>query len=124
MEIGAQEQRPWTPPDVLRDLEAAGCADAVLELIEDFRTDTAQRLQRLRLTMAGADPVAFRREAHSIKGSAMQMGAAEVSATAKSLELEGSTMPAWAIQAAIEKLQTQFDAVCQQMAAYTLRVGK
>lgn len=124
MDIGAQDQNSWTPPDVLRDLEAAGCADAVLELIEDFRTDTAQRLQRLRLTMAGADPAAFRREAHSIKGSALQMGAAEVSATAKSLELEGATMPAWAVQAAIDKLQVQFETVCRQMSAYSARVGK
>jgi HPt (histidine-containing phosphotransfer) domain-containing protein len=108
----------WTLPEALQELESAGCGDTVLELVRDFQTDTAQRLQRLRQALASSDAATFRREAHSIKGSAAQMGADEVAALARVLEIEGASMPAWAVQASVDKLQTQFELICRQMAAY------
>jgi HPt (histidine-containing phosphotransfer) domain-containing protein len=108
----------WTLPEALQELESAGCGDTVLELVRDFQTDTAQRLQRLRQALAASDAATFRREAHSIKGSAAQMGADEVAALARVLEIEGASMPAWAVQASVDKLQTQFELICRQMAEY------
>jgi HPt (histidine-containing phosphotransfer) domain-containing protein len=114
-----EPSRSWTPPEALRELEAAGCTGVVSELVEDFKSDTSQRLMRLRKAVVESDAATFRREAHSIKGSAAQMGASDVAALARVLEVEGTSMPAWAVQASVEKLAVQVEVLCRTMTEYT-----
>jgi HPt (histidine-containing phosphotransfer) domain-containing protein len=70
----AGERQPWKVPPALAELWDAGQSDVVIELIELFLTDTADRLARLREALATADSDQLRRMAHSIKGSCSQMG--------------------------------------------------
>ena len=119
----ASRLRSWTPPETLRELEAAGCATLIPELVNEFVSDTRARLVRMRQAVATSDAVLFRREAHSIKGSAKQMGGEEVAALAKALELEGSTMPSWSLRECISQLEGEVEELCREMTDYTVQRG-
>ena len=80
----------WVVPTALRQLVECGDGEWVEELIAEFQTDTASRLDLLSQAVANADCEAVRRIAHSIKGSAAQIGANRLADVCRQMELEGA----------------------------------
>ena len=111
----------WTPPRLLRELAVDG-SGLEAELIEAFQTDTAKRLERLRLAVASADATRLRQEAHTIKGSAWQMGADSVAKICQELELAASQTPlpqSMLLDERVKQLEARFAEVCRAMALYS-----
>lgn len=77
----------WAIPATLREVAADGDGQLLEELIADFQTDTLSRMEVLRRAVAAADSSTVRLEAHTIKGSAMQMGAQRLADSCYRLEL-------------------------------------
>ena len=95
-----------------------GDADLVEELIGIFQTDTTSRLEVLGRAVAAGDLATVRAEAHTIKGSAVQVGAGRVADLCKQMELEARKTPPLELFSLFTRLQTSFHQACQVMAAH------
>lgn len=73
--------------EALRALGTDGGSDFVREIAAIFLEDTPQRILELDQSMEAKDAARFVRAAHSIKGSAANMGATDLRVAAESLEL-------------------------------------
>jgi HPt (histidine-containing phosphotransfer) domain-containing protein len=80
----------WVMPDDLHHLTRTGSRSTVVELIDLFKQDVASRLQSLRDAVMSGDLAAAASQAHTIKGSAIQMGAHNLVATCRHLELDAA----------------------------------
>jgi HPt (histidine-containing phosphotransfer) domain-containing protein len=108
----------WTPPKLLRELAADG-SGLETELIEAFKTDTATRLQRLHSAAANADAARLRMEAHTIKGSARQMGADAIASMCQEIELAAIEAPPWRLAERVDRLEAHFAEVSRAMTLYS-----
>jgi HPt (histidine-containing phosphotransfer) domain-containing protein len=107
----------WVLPPALQQLEECGEADLVQELIVMFQTDTAERLEILRTAVAAADYPAARLEAHTIKGSALQVGANRVADVCRQMEAEARKPQPTELLALFRALLRSFEEVCGFFAA-------
>ena len=80
----------WVLPEELRYLALSGDTQVVGELIALFKKDVAARLQLLREAVMTDDLATGAAQAHSIKGSAVQMGALQLAATCRHMELDAA----------------------------------
>jgi HPt (histidine-containing phosphotransfer) domain-containing protein len=71
-------------------LALSGDTQTVGELISLFKEDVAARLQVLREAVMTGDLATSGAQAHSIKGSAVQMGALHLAATCRHMELDAA----------------------------------
>ena len=110
--------RGWTPPRLLRQLAADG-SGLEAELIEAFKTDTATRLERLHDAITKNDATRLRMEAHTIKGSAWQMGADTVASMCQELEAAAGETPLSRLNERMNRLDAHFAEVCRAMTMYT-----
>jgi HPt (histidine-containing phosphotransfer) domain-containing protein len=67
-------------------------AEAIVELLEAFLTETPKGLDELNMLAGGADQPTLRRAAHSLKGSAALFGATELEAAAQDLEVSAANV--------------------------------
>jgi histidine phosphotransfer protein HptB len=81
----------WTPTAELREIESADF-ETMLELISLFLDDSTGRLQTLSTAGIHEDFKAVRAQAHSLKGSALQMGAIGLASLCAELELSDWAM--------------------------------
>ena len=109
--------RGWTPPRLLLELAANGCG-LEAELIDAFKSDTAIRLERLRLAITSADAARLRAEAHTIKGNAWQMGADSVATVCQEIELAARQTPLPQLDECVNQLEARFVEVCRGMTVY------
>lgn len=110
----------WSPPELLH--EAAGDDDALIaKLIEAFIRDTSARMQQMRRALASSNFPDMRAEAHTIKGSARQMGADAVGDACQELENACALRDELLIAAQVRRLQELFDAVKTAMIACSNR---
>jgi HPt (histidine-containing phosphotransfer) domain-containing protein len=107
----------WEFPEALRLLAECGDTELLEELIAIFQSDTSSRLQVLGRAVAGGDLPVVRMEAHTIKGSAMQVGAERVADVCRKMELEAAKTPPLELFSLYTRLQKSFDEVCQVMTA-------
>ena len=108
----------WTPPRLLLELAANGCG-LETELIEAFKTDTAIRLDRLRHAITSADAARLRAEAHTIKGSAWQMGADSVASMCQEIEVAAGQTALAQMDERVDRLEARFVEVCRAMTLYS-----
>ena len=108
----------WTPPQLLRDLET-GASGFVAEMIADFTSDTATRLQHLRSAAANADPRGVRAEVHAIKGSPREMGADAIVKLCLEIESKAPDPNAPNVRDRIQELEARFGEVSRAMARYS-----
>ena len=80
----------WVLPEELHHLASAAGRQTIEDLIELFKQDVAERLQVLREAVEAGDLATAARQAHTIKGSAVQMGASNLVMTCKHLELDAA----------------------------------
>jgi HPt (histidine-containing phosphotransfer) domain-containing protein len=76
----------WRLPETLREIGEDGDDGIVLELIDSFQSDTGRRLERLHNAVARHDAATVKAEAHSVRGSAAQMGAEALADLCRALE--------------------------------------
>ena len=78
----------WVLPEALRQLQECGETELVEELIVIFQSDTASRLEILARAVETSDHATARQEAHTIKGSALQVGAVRFAEACRQMEME------------------------------------
>jgi|GEM_PF-6619108 len=104
---------PPLDPAVLDELRTHVGAAVVARVIEQFSLDVAQRLAKMP-TLA---PAQMSREAHGLKGSALEVGATALSKAAHRLEREAVAMSADARKDAIDELGRLAQAALDALAA-------
>ena len=109
----------WAPPETLRELADGGATGLILELIEAFGADTAPRLGQMRQALANADTQGLSDAAHTIKGSAQQMGADAMASICQELELAPMDMTASDLVRLVTALEAEFDEVFRAMSVWT-----
>jgi HPt (histidine-containing phosphotransfer) domain-containing protein len=108
----------WTLPADLQELAGEGSEDMVAELLTMFRSDSASRLEALRSAVHSGDERAMRSVAHSLKGSAAQLGAARMAEACRLME-EGPALTNTAEWTALlEEVQMRFNETCQAMSGF------
>jgi HPt (histidine-containing phosphotransfer) domain-containing protein len=107
----------WVLPAALRQLEEYGELDLVEELIAIFQTDTAERLELLARAVETDDYVTARQEAHTIKGSALQVGAVRLAERCRQMEMEARKPQPGSLVALFRALLSSFDEVRGVIAA-------
>ena len=114
--ISSEFSDAWILPAALRQLQECGEAVLVEELIAIFQTDTASRLELLERAVGTADYTVVRQEAHTIKGSALQVGAVQVAEICRQLELESRQPQPTDLTFLLRALLRSFDEVCNTIA--------
>ena len=107
---------PWVLPDELRQL-AESDKGLVKEVLSVFRSDTAERIAKLRAALDRGDRVTVKNQAHAVKGSAGQVGAAEVSELCRKIEFQAVASDEAVLRALVAQLDTAFASVCREMIA-------
>lgn len=77
----------WPELLLLRELQPPGQPDVILELINDFLTDSARRIEKLHGAAAAGDWRDVGHEAHTLKGSAALLACEPLRAAAETVEL-------------------------------------
>ena len=106
----------WVLPEELRQLAASDEA-LVKEVLAVFRSDTAERIARLRASLDRGDTAGVKNEAHALKGSAGQVGAGGVSAICRQIELHIAGPETAVVRDLVAQLEAAFTAVCRDMNA-------
>ena len=109
----------WALSEVLREFVRDGDTDVVLDLIRAFKDDTAVRLCDLRNAAAGGDRASLKGQAHTIKGSARQMGATALADVCERLELASSDRPVSELITYTDNVEAEFTKAWQAMFAYS-----
>ena len=109
----------WVPPETLRELADGGASGLIVELIEAFGADTVPRLVQMHQALANADTKGLSDAAHTIKGSAQQMGADGMASICQELELAGRDTPASDLVRLLTALEAEFDEVSRAMSVWT-----
>jgi len=106
-------QAEWALPETLQELILAGDAEIVSEIIDLFKSDTAQRLTLLRQALVQLDGARVRAQAHSIKGSAVQVGANSLAALCQRIELDARTPPCEELEELVSQAEADFETLCR-----------
>jgi HPt (histidine-containing phosphotransfer) domain-containing protein len=101
----------WVMPAALRQLQEYGEDTLVEELMEIFQKDTASRLELLARAVESADYPTARQEAHTIKGSALQVGAVRFADCCLQMEMEARKPDPIDLTPLFDALTRSFDEV-------------
>ena len=83
----------WSLPEALQQLAQDGEREIVAEVLTLFQSDTKSRLKDLRGAVESGDRKRVRSQAHSLKGSAVQVGANSMAEACREMELTAETRP-------------------------------
>ena len=104
----------WALPDTLRELASLGDRETVAEVLMLFQTDTGARLGTIREAITANDRPRVRAQAHSLRGSAAQMGACALADAC--LVLERSAELCAELLPLLTEIETRFALVCRTIA--------
>ena len=110
----------WSIPDHLKGL-AAIHPEVIIDLLQSFVLDTANRLERLRTRFQEGDLDAVAREAHNIRGSSGQMGVRFVSELCRLAEEAAARRAIELVREAIDALDRVFAEASRGIAQYVAR---
>jgi HPt (histidine-containing phosphotransfer) domain-containing protein len=99
-------------------LGCEGDDELLREVIVTFIDDSRQRIAGLHEALRSEESTALRRQAHSLKGSANQIGAKPMAALCKQLEQRDGEQPHDRLLAMLEQLDAVFQATTQVMLAH------
>src|SRR5450432_233010 len=108
----------WHLPEMLREIEEAGDDSIVLELIDSFQNDTTSRFERLHDAVARLDAASVKAEAHSIRGSARQMGAESLADLCQAVEAGAPQMNWPELEYQAKQAEVRFAEVRSAMSEY------
>jgi HPt (histidine-containing phosphotransfer) domain-containing protein len=97
--------------ETLRQLTPPGEPDVLTEVLQMFLSEVPPRLERLRNAWAAGDIQGVYRAAHSLKGSAGNIGAQRLYDVAAQLDELGRAGDAAGIAPLMDALRTEFDKV-------------
>jgi HPt (histidine-containing phosphotransfer) domain-containing protein len=93
--------------DRLRQLSVDGGPDVLAEVLRIFREDVPARLSRLEAACAAGDLAALERAAHSIKGSAGNIGARHLQSLCRDAEAAARAADLAATRAAVDQVDAE-----------------
>jgi histidine phosphotransfer protein HptB len=105
-------------PEAIENLRALNPDDGdafLRDIVGIFLEDTPQRLAELRESLLMGDQVRFTRAAHSIKGSASNLGAMQLRAVAEQLEHQSKTHGLVEVEGLISDLEARFEATRSEL---------
>jgi len=105
--------------ETLRQLTPPGEPDVLNEVLALFLKDVPARIERLRAAWQGGDAVAVQRAAHSLKGSAGNIGATGLLAVCKALDEHGRAGDLSNLRPLIETLDSEYQKVAAEIARLT-----
>jgi HPt (histidine-containing phosphotransfer) domain-containing protein len=119
----SQESSSTPPPapldlsrlEKLRDLQKATGRDLLTQVIDIYRNDTPQRLDRLRRALDEGDAAEAELLAHSIKGSSANVGAPIVVQLAAEIELEVAAGTLADTDGKLARLASEIDRACRAL---------
>ena len=97
--------------DSLRQLTPPGEPDVLAEVLQLFTTDVPARIERLRAAWLAGDAVAVQRAAHSLKGSAGNIGATQLLAVCGQLDELGRSGDLSALAPLVASLDAEYGRV-------------
>jgi HPt (histidine-containing phosphotransfer) domain-containing protein len=100
--------------DTLKELKII-MGDEYSLLLETFINDSVIRIKTVAEAVAAQDPDTIRRAAHSLKGSAGNMGAVKLSLICKSLEELGASGSVQGASLLLEEMQNEYLLVSQTL---------
>lgn len=92
----------------LRSLSAEGDDSFLKEIVAIFVGDTPGRLLEMRTAFAAGDQTTFSRAAHSLKGSASNLGAVRLRAVAEELERLSREGPLDGLDRHLPRVEAEF----------------
>ena len=107
----------WTPPAQLLVL-ATDDEGLIADLIDLFKTDVETDLRKMRVALAAGDIPRIRAGSHSIRGSAMQVGADRLLDVCQELELASGFTPASRLAELVDRIQGLFEETASLMTLY------
>jgi HPt (histidine-containing phosphotransfer) domain-containing protein len=107
----------WAPSQELVDL-ASDDEGLIAEVIDLFKTGGEARLHQMRIAVTTADIQSLRSEAHSLRGSAVQLGANALVEACRRLELAQGLTPVSHLVELVDRVRTLFAEVSSEMASY------
>ena len=105
----------------LRGLQEPDEPDLLAELVEVFGQDVPPRLETLREALQDGDAGAIERAAHTLKGSAGNLGVARMAETARLLEESGRSGDLSAVPALLQRLDADFEEARAEFSALPLK---
>ncbi len=105
----------------LRGLQEEGEPDLLAELVEVFEQDVLPRLAALREALQNGDAGAIERTAHTLKGSAGNLGVARMAETARLLEESGRAGDLRAAPDLLRRLDADFEEARAEFSALPLK---
>ena len=103
----------------LRDLQEEGEPDILAELVEMFLSDVSARLKTLRGAVEGGDGRSVERTAHTLKGSAKNMGAVRMSEICAELEEAGRSGELARVPQQLDQLEAELCRVSKELSKVT-----
>lgn len=94
-----------------------GDLELVQHLTETFRADGSTSLSSLKLALSEHDFTAIRKTAHTLKGTAGNLGGLQMAAVARSLEQAATAEDQTQAEQLTGRLESAFDQLCQALAA-------
>jgi HPt (histidine-containing phosphotransfer) domain-containing protein len=99
----------------LRDLTPPGEPDVLKELFELFLEDVPARIEKLRAAWQAGDAVGVQRAAHSLKGSAGNIGATQLHAVCTQLDAQGRSGDLSPLPPLVTSLDDEFAKVAAEI---------
>jgi HPt (histidine-containing phosphotransfer) domain-containing protein len=101
--------------ETLRQLTPPGEPDVLTEVLQMFLQEVPPRIERLRNAWAAGDIQEVHRAAHSLKGSAGNIGAQRLLAVCRDLDDRSRTADEAATAASVAALAVEFDKVEEEI---------
>ncbi len=102
---------PVIDPEALENLKSLNPDDGdgfLRELVDIFLADTPLRIADMKTSLASADVISFTRAAHSVKGSASNLGAEPLRAVSEKLEHQSKTTGLAGIEPLVAEIEACF----------------
>jgi HPt (histidine-containing phosphotransfer) domain-containing protein len=116
--MNGKEKTMWQLSETLREIGEGGDNGIVLELIDSFQNDTASRLERLHNAVSRHDAATVKAEAHSVRGSASQMGAEALAALCQALEAGAPKLNWIELEDQMKQAEVRFAEVSSAMSEF------
>jgi len=107
----------WTVPPELMEV-ASDIPDLLEELVCTFRSDSSLRMESMQLAVRESDRNVLRSQAHTVRGSARQLGAKVVADLCQQLESSALSAPWPDLRQLVESVAVHLGATHRAMATY------
>jgi HPt (histidine-containing phosphotransfer) domain-containing protein len=108
----------WSLPEEMVELARGAGASVIVEVLTVFEEDSQSRLDALREAVERDESDGIRSHAHSLKGSAAQVGAMAMSESCREMEQLAQDASKRARLAQLEEIESRFARVRERLSAF------